>query len=65
MQSYATYLDWISDQEEKLLLKLKQWVAINTFSNLEGLSEMIHALANDFKILKGKQQMIPLSPLSF
>lgn len=54
MHSYIPYLNWISSQEQTLLLRVKQWAAINTFSlNINGLNQLLTLLQSSFKILDG------------
>jgi glutamate carboxypeptidase len=63
MNSSIPYLDWIASQKDTLLRRVKQWVAINTFSwNSEGLSQLLPHLQSEFKILGGEASCLSLAP---
>jgi glutamate carboxypeptidase len=61
--SYTPYLDWIDSQKPTLLRRVKQWVAINTFSlNVAGLNQLLPKLQDTFKVLEGESRCIELPP---
>ena len=63
MDAYSPHLDWINSQKDSLLQRVKQWVAINTFSwNIEGLSQLLLQLQSAFKILDGEVACMDLPP---
>ena len=52
MNAYTSYLNWIDSQEQTLLSRVKQWVAINSFSShVKGLNQLHLLLQSAFKIL--------------
>ncbi len=64
MSNYMPYLNWIDTQGDILLQRIKKWVSFNSFSfNLEGLSQLLHHLQQDFACLQGTSEQIALSPL--
>lgn len=63
MTSYISSLDWIHSQEQTLLDRVKQWVAINTFSwNTQGLERLLTLLQSSFQFLEGESTLISLAP---
>jgi glutamate carboxypeptidase len=63
MISYTPFLDWIHSQEQTLLDRVKQWVAINTFSwNIQGLNQLLTLIHSSFQFLGGKNATISLPP---
>jgi glutamate carboxypeptidase len=63
MHSYSSSLDWIHSQEQTLLLRVKQWVAINTFSwHLKGLEQFLTLLHSSFQTLDGESSYFNLPP---
>lgn len=63
MTTYSSYLDWIHSQEQTLLLRVKQWVAVNSFSlNIQGLEQLSRLLQSAFKILGAEISLIHLPP---
>lgn len=63
MPTYTPYLDWIDTQYDVLLQRIKKWVACNSFSyNLEGLSQLLHLLQQDFACLQGTCEQLALPP---
>jgi glutamate carboxypeptidase len=66
MNCYTPYLNWIDSQEQMLLLRLKQWVAINSFSlNIKGLDQLLFLLQSSFKILCGDKTYFSLPSQKF
>lgn len=63
MNKYSSYLDWIDSQEQTLLNRVKQWVAINSFSwNVEGLEKLLSLVESSFRGLGGKSTYVTLQP---
>lgn len=66
MHAYSTFLDWISSQENTLLLRVKQWVSINTFSlHVKGLEQLSTLLKASFAVLNPEITSHHLSPQQF
>lgn len=60
---YIPYLNWIDSQYHFLMQRVKQWVAINTFSlNIKGLSQLLPLLQSAFTILGGESTYRDLPP---
>lgn len=56
-------LMWIDSQEKRMIQLVKDWAAINSFSdNPEGLSAMLKALVKAFEPLHGKSKIVDLPP---
>lgn len=63
MNHYAPYLDWIESQQSLLLQRIRQWVAINTFSlNIQGLDLLLEQLHSAFQGLGGNSTIFQLPP---
>jgi glutamate carboxypeptidase len=63
MNTYAPWLDWIDSQEQTLLLRVKQWVAINSFTlHVKGLEQLLLLLHSSFKNLGGESSYFNLQP---
>lgn len=63
MTSYQSWLDWIRSQERTLLDRVKQWVAINSFSwNKEGVEQLLILIHTAFRSLGGVSRFVELSP---
>lgn len=63
MQTYASYLEWIKIQTQRLQDYVKKWSEINSYStSLPGLAALSKALKEDFACLEGDLQVIPLPP---
>lgn len=61
MDNHNLELDWIDTQEKTLLDRVRQWVAVNTFSsNIEGLAKLLLILEKSFTILGGESSRISL-----
>lgn len=63
MEAYTPYLDWIDSQKNQLLQRIKQWVAVNTFSwNVNGLNQLVPQIESAFKVLGGESTYHQLPP---
>src|SRR5215207_6440522 len=63
MNAYSSSLSWIDSQEQTLLLRVKQWVAINSFSlNIKGLEQLLILLQLAFQSLGGERSYYSLNP---
>lgn len=61
MHPYLPYLNWIDSQKQTLMQRVKQWVAINTFSwNVQGLNQLLPLLQSAFKSLEGESTSIQI-----
>jgi glutamate carboxypeptidase len=61
MKAYMPYLNWIDSQKHCMMQRVKQWVAINTFSsNIKGLTQFLSRLHTAFNILKGDSTTLSL-----
>lgn len=66
MKQYNNTLEWISSQQEQLILLLESWVNINSGSeNAEGLEHMHTLLRSAFASLEGEMETIALAPRLF
>ncbi|MDX2095385.1 MAG: hydrolase [Alphaproteobacteria bacterium] len=58
-------LDWIASQSDRMIALTERWAAVNSGSdNLAGLRTMRAALAEDFAVLGGVAEVLPLSPIT-
>lgn len=63
MNTYSPLLDWINSQEETLLARVKQWVAINSFSlHIKGLEQLSNLIQSSFKTLGAEHSSFSLPP---
>ncbi len=63
MNPYTPHLNWIDSQEQNLLFRVQQWVAINSFSlNTKGLEQLLTLLQLSFTILGGEINYVSLPP---
>lgn len=59
--SSLQHLEWINDQNQKMIDKLIAWTNINSYSdNISGLTQMLAVLEADFLSLNGTTERIPL-----
>jgi len=64
MDSYSSHLNWVDSQEQTLLNRVKQWVAINTFTlHIKGLEQLLLLLHSSFKTLGGEISYFSLPSL--
>ena len=57
-------LDGITNEREAMVALTERWAAINSGSyNIEGLRSMRDALAEDFAVLGGVTEVVPLAPI--
>lgn len=63
MNAYSSSLNWIHSQKQALLMRVQQWVAINSFSwNLEGLQQLFVLLKASFQTLGAEVSHFRLPP---
>lgn len=61
--SYRPVIDYIKEQQENMISLLEKWANINSGSdNVQGLSQMLQALKDEFSTLGGELEQIPLPP---
>lgn len=63
MQVYSSYLYPLLSKQQRMVEQLKRWANINSWSeNPEGLEKMAAVLEEDFSILNGRVERLPLPP---
>lgn len=63
MSRFSPYIHWIATQESLMLSRIKEWVAISSYSlHSPGLAQCLKSMKSAFKGLGGEMSEIPLSP---
>ena len=64
MKRHQSHLDWISNEHSIMIKLVEKWALVNSWShNIDGLRTLLEILADDFKILGGKQEIISFQPI--
>ena len=63
-KGYQTHLQWIDSQQSRMEMLTERWANINSGSyNLDGLRAMRNEISNEFQVLGGVREVLPLSPI--